>query len=171
MTTRDHPAGDAPVLSVIVVFIAADHLQQRGGLIFRTPSRLSSPFPEQPLLAAASSPHGWRRQPHGAGAAFRVLSHAMAWRCGRRRKPRPAVWSGFVWVGCSRLGSRRSVGAIAGMLVAPSSISSQHAGVLLYAFAAALVGGMTIHSVRSGGFAVGVLENLIGAHGSAPSWG
>jgi branched-chain amino acid transport system permease protein len=59
------------------------------------------------------------------------------------------------------------VGAIAGMLVAPIIYLEPNmmSGVLLYAFAAALVGGIdNPFGAVLGGFAVGVLENLIGAY-------
>jgi len=60
-----------------------------------------------------------------------------------------------------------AVGAIAGMLVAPIIYLEPNmmSGVLLYAFAAALVGGIdNPFGAVLGGFIVGVLENLIGAY-------
>ena len=64
-------------------------------------------------------------------------------------------------------GLAAAVGAVAGMLVAPIIYLEPNmmSGVLLYAFAAALVGGIdNPFGAVFGGFVVGVLENLIGAY-------
>jgi branched-chain amino acid transport system permease protein len=71
------------------------------------------------------------------------------------------------WMLALGWGLAASVGAIAGMLVAPIIYLEPNmmSGVLLYAFAAALVGGIdNPFGAVLGGFAVGVLENLIGAY-------
>ena len=71
------------------------------------------------------------------------------------------------WMLALGWGLAAAVGAVAGMLVAPVVYLEPNmmAGVLLYAFAAALVGGIDnpLGAVL-GGFMVGVLENLIGAY-------
>jgi len=60
-----------------------------------------------------------------------------------------------------------AIGAVAGMMIAPIVFLDPNmmAGVLLYAFAAALVGGIDnpVGAVV-GGFIVGVLENVAGAY-------
>jgi branched-chain amino acid transport system permease protein len=59
------------------------------------------------------------------------------------------------------------MGSIAGILVAPVVYLEPNmmAGVLLYAFAAALLGGIdNPFGAVFGGFVVGVLENLLGAY-------
>ncbi|MCY1377043.1 High-affinity branched-chain amino acid transport system permease protein LivH [compost metagenome] len=60
-----------------------------------------------------------------------------------------------------------AIGAVAGMMVAPVVFLDPHmmTGVLLYAFAGALIGGIDspVGAVL-GGFIVGVLENLIGTY-------
>jgi branched-chain amino acid transport system permease protein len=64
-------------------------------------------------------------------------------------------------------GLAAAVGAVAGMLVAPVVYLEPNmmSGVLLYAFAAALVGGIdSPFGAVVGGFTVGVLENLLGAY-------
>jgi branched-chain amino acid transport system permease protein len=60
-----------------------------------------------------------------------------------------------------------AIGAVAGMMVAPVVFLDPHmmTGVLLYAFAGALLGGIDnpVGAVV-GGFLVGVLENLMGSY-------
>jgi branched-chain amino acid transport system permease protein len=64
-------------------------------------------------------------------------------------------------------GLAAAIGAIAGMMVAPIVYLDPNmmAGILLYAFAGALLGGIDnpLGAVL-GGFAVGVIENLAGAY-------
>ena len=64
-------------------------------------------------------------------------------------------------------GLAAAIGAIAGMMIAPVVFLDPNmmAGVLLYAFAGALLGGITNPlGAVIGGFAVGVIENLAGAY-------
>ena len=64
-------------------------------------------------------------------------------------------------------GLAAAIGAIAGMLIAPLTFLDPHmmTGILLYAFAAALLGGVDSPSgAVLGGLVVGVLENLLGAY-------
>jgi branched-chain amino acid transport system permease protein len=64
-------------------------------------------------------------------------------------------------------GLAAAMGSIAGILVAPVVYLEPNmmAGVLLYAFAAALLGGIdNPFGAVFGGFVVGVLENLLGAY-------
>jgi branched-chain amino acid transport system permease protein len=71
------------------------------------------------------------------------------------------------WMLALGWGLAAAVGAVAGMLVAPIIYLEPNmmSGVLLYAFAAALVGGIdSPFGAVLGGFIVGVLENLIGAY-------
>jgi branched-chain amino acid transport system permease protein len=63
-------------------------------------------------------------------------------------------------------GLAAAIGSIAGMMVAPIVYLDPNmmGGVLLYAFAAALVGGIdNPWGAVAGGFLVGVLENVLGA--------
>jgi branched-chain amino acid transport system permease protein len=60
-----------------------------------------------------------------------------------------------------------AIGAVAGMMVAPVVFLDVHmmSGVLLYAFAAAVLGGIgSAPGAVAGGFIVGVLENLLGTY-------
>jgi branched-chain amino acid transport system permease protein len=64
-------------------------------------------------------------------------------------------------------GLAAAVGAIAGMMIAPIVFLDPNMmpGVLLYAFAAALLGGIdSPGGAVIGGFLVGVVENLMGAY-------
>ncbi len=64
-------------------------------------------------------------------------------------------------------GLASAIGAIAGMMVAPVVFLDPNmmSGILLYAFAAALVGGIdNPGGAVLGGFIVGVLENVLGAY-------
>jgi branched-chain amino acid transport system permease protein len=64
-------------------------------------------------------------------------------------------------------GLAAAIGAIAGMMIAPIVFLDPNmmAGVLLYAFAGALLGGIENPlGAVVGGFAVGVIENLGGAY-------
>jgi branched-chain amino acid transport system permease protein len=64
-------------------------------------------------------------------------------------------------------GLAAAIGAVAGMMVAPIVYLDPNmmAGILLYAFAGALLGGIDnpLGAVL-GGFAVGIIENLAGAY-------
>jgi branched-chain amino acid transport system permease protein len=70
------------------------------------------------------------------------------------------------WMLALGWGLAAAVGAVAGMMVAPIVYLDPNmmGGVLLYAFAAALVGGIDNPAgAVVGGFVVGVLENVLGA--------
>ena len=71
------------------------------------------------------------------------------------------------WMLALGWGLASAIGAVAGMMVAPIVYLDPNmmAGILLYAFAAALIGGIDspVGAVL-GGFLVGVLENLLGAY-------
>src|SRR5258708_1727862 len=71
------------------------------------------------------------------------------------------------WMLALGWGMAAAIGAVAGMMIAPIVFLDPNmmAGVLLYAFAAALVGGIdNPFGAVLGGFMVGGLENLIGAY-------
>jgi len=70
------------------------------------------------------------------------------------------------WMLALGWGLAAAVGAVAGMMVAPIVFLDPNmmSGVLLYGFAAALLGGIDNPAgAVIGGFIVGVLENLLGA--------
>jgi branched-chain amino acid transport system permease protein len=71
------------------------------------------------------------------------------------------------WMLALGWGLAAAIGAIAGMMVAPVVFLDPNmmAGILLYAFAGALLGGIDSPlGAVLGGFAVGVIENLMGAY-------
>ena len=71
------------------------------------------------------------------------------------------------WMLALGWGLAAAIGATAGMMIAPIVFLDPNmmAGVLLYAFAAALVGGIqSPGGAVVGGFIVGVLENIVGAY-------
>ena len=71
------------------------------------------------------------------------------------------------WMLALGWGLAAAIGAIAGMMVAPIVFLDPNmmAGILLYAFAGALLGGIDSPlGAVLGGFAVGVIENLGGAY-------
>jgi branched-chain amino acid transport system permease protein len=71
------------------------------------------------------------------------------------------------WMLALGWGLAASIGAIAGMMVAPIVFLDPNmmAGILLYSFAGALLGGIdNALGAVLGGFAVGIIENLGGAY-------
>ncbi|MEO8806895.1 MAG: branched-chain amino acid ABC transporter permease, partial [Burkholderiaceae bacterium] len=70
------------------------------------------------------------------------------------------------WMLALGWGLAAAIGSIAGMMVAPTVFLEPNmmAGILLYAFAAALLGGIdSPGGAVLGGFIVGVLENVVGS--------
>jgi branched-chain amino acid transport system permease protein len=71
------------------------------------------------------------------------------------------------WMLAIGWGLAAAIGSVAGMMAAPIVYLDPNmmGGILLYAFAAALLGGLTSPlGAVIGGFVVGVLENLAGAY-------
>src|SRR5665213_1817027 len=62
--------------------------------------------------------------------------------------------------------SMPAIGSIAGMLIAPVVFLEPNmmGGVLIYGFAAAVLGGLTSPLGAVGGFLVGIIENLAGTY-------
>ncbi len=168
----------APVLSVVVgLHRAAGDLQQPGRLAVRLHHQaVSEPVP------GAAAWFGNRYHVRARGRRDR-RSRWRWWRCSscffRFTRARPGDARGGAEPGVGAAGRHRrrldagaglgpggAVGAVAGMLVAPVVFLDPNmmGGVLLYAFAGALVGGIDNPAgAVLGGFIVGVLENLIGS--------
>jgi len=71
------------------------------------------------------------------------------------------------WMLALGWGLASAIGAVAGMMIAPIVFLDPNmmSGILLYAFAGALLGGITSPlGAVLGGFAVGVIENIGGAY-------
>ena len=169
------PVENAPVLAVVVVFIALlVILNSITGWIFTyTIKPFPSPFPPEPIF-------GKYITSHDGGAIgvtlvvllllylfFRFTPLGLAMRAAAQN-PDSARLVGIRvgWMLALGWGLAAAIGGVAGMMVAPIVYLDPNmmGGVLLYAFAAALVGGIDNPAgAVFGGFLVGVLENVLGA--------
>jgi len=171
------PVRNAPVLSVVVVFIGLMVIfhSMAGWLFGFTIKQFPSPFPGNAWFGSTYM------SPHEVGAIavtlavmavlflfFRFTPLGLAMRAAAQNP----VSSRLVGVNVGRMlmlgwGLAGAVGAIGGMMVAPVVFLDPHmmGGVLIYAFAGALIGGIDNPAgAVLGGFIVGVLENLIGTY-------
>ncbi|MDT4816909.1 High-affinity branched-chain amino acid transport system permease protein LivH [Variovorax boronicumulans] len=171
------PMHDKPALSVVVVFIGLLVIfhSLAGWLFGYTIKQFPSPFPSNAWFGSAMM------SAHEMGAIgvtllvvlllfafFRFTPLGLAMRAAAQN----AASSRLVGINVGRMlmlgwGLAGAIGAVAGMMVAPVVFLDPHmmTGVLLYAFAGALIGGIDspVGAVL-GGFIVGVLENLIGTY-------
>lgn len=169
------PVENAPVLAVVVVFIALlVILNSVTGWIFSyTIKTFPSPFPQWLGVGKYMSPH----QVGAIGITlvvllllygfFRFTPLGLAMRAAAQN-PASAKLVGIRvgWMLALGWGLAAAVGSVAGMMVAPIVFLDPNmmGGVLLYAFAGALVGGIdNPWGAVFGGFLVGVLENVLGA--------
>ncbi len=170
------PVENAPVLAVVVVFIGLlVILYSIAGWIYSyTIKTFPSPFPTEPLFGIRyMSPH----QVGAIGVTLVVLTLLYAFfrftplGLAMRAAAQNPVSSRLVgirvgWMLALGWGLASAIGAIAGMMVAPIVYldPGMMGGVLLYAFAAALLGGIdSPGGAVVGGFVVGVAENVLGA--------
>jgi branched-chain amino acid transport system permease protein len=171
------PVEQAPVLSVVVVFIGLLVIfnSMAGWIYTYTIKTFPSPFPAEP-------PFGSRLvSSHELGAIgvtlavlallyvfFRFTPLGLAMRAAAQNPESGRLVGIRVgWMLALGWGLASAIGAIAGMMVAPVVFLDPNmmAGILLYAFAAALVGGIdSPGGAVLGGFIVGVLENVLGAY-------
>jgi len=170
------PVENAPVLGVVVVFIGLlVILNSVAGWIYTyTIKSFPSPFPRQPILGIHYI------SAHELGAIgvtlavlallygfFRFTPLGLAMRAAAQNPESSRLVGIRVgWMLALGWGLAAAVGAVAGMMVAPVVYLDPNmmSGILLYAFAAALLGGIdSPGGAVLGGFAVGVLENLLGA--------
>ncbi len=168
------PVENAPVLAVVVVFIGLlVILNSIAGWIFSyTIKSFPSPFPPQ-LGARYLSPH----QVGALGVTlvvlallylfFRFTPLGLAMRAAAQNPTSSRLVGIRVgWMLALGWGLAAAVGAVAGMMVAPIVYLDPNmmGGILLYAFAAALLGGIdSPGGAVVGGLVVGVLENVLGA--------
>lgn len=172
------PVENAPVLSLVIVFIGLLVIfnSLAGWLFDYTIKPFPSPFPETPLKVGAIV-FGM----HNLGAIavtllvltllflfFRFTSLGLAMRAAAQNPVSSRLVGIRVgWMLALGWGLAAAVGAVAGMMVAPLVFLDPNmmGGTLLYAFAAALLGGITSPGgAVLGGFTVGVLENLVGTY-------
>ncbi|MEO8144928.1 MAG: branched-chain amino acid ABC transporter permease [Betaproteobacteria bacterium] len=170
------PVEHAPVLAVVVVFIALlVILNSVTGWIYTfTIKTFPSPFPEQPLFGNKYM------SSHEIGAIcvtmvvlvllyafFRYTPLGLAMRAAAQNPESSRLVGIRVgWMLALGWGLAAAIGSVAGMMVAPIVFLDPNmmGGVLLYAFAAALIGGIdSPGGAVFGGFLVGVLENVLGA--------
>src|SRR5438105_5478001 len=170
------PVENAPVLAVVVVFIALLLILNSvtGWIYTYTIKTFPSPFPKEPLFGIRYM------SPHELGAIgvtlivvvllyvfFRFTPLGLAMRAAAQNPESSRLVGIRVgWMLALGWGLAAAVGAVAGMMVAPIVYLDPNmmGGILLYAFAAALVGGIdNPWGAVAGGFLVGVLENLLGA--------
>jgi branched-chain amino acid transport system permease protein len=170
------PVEEAPVLAVVVVFIALlVILNSIAGWIYTyTIKSFPSPFPKEPLFGIRYM------SAHEIGAIgvtlvvlaalyafFRFTPLGLAMRAAAQNAQSSRLVGIRVgWMLALGWGLAAAVGAVAGMMVAPIVYLDPNmmGGILLYAFAAALVGGIdSPMGAVIGGFTVGVLENVLGA--------
>ena len=170
------PVMNAPVLSVIIVFIGLLVIfNSLAGWIFTyTIKTFPTPFSSEPLLGGLISTHEV-----GAMAVtltvlallylfFRYTPLGLAMRAAAQNPVSSRLCGIRVgWMLALGWGLAAAIGAVAGMMIAPIVFLDPNmmSGVLLYAFAGALIGGIDnpVGAVV-GGFIVGVLENLAGAY-------
>lgn len=170
------PVENAPILSVVIVFIGLLVIvNSLAGWIFSyTIKPFPSPFPAEPLFGNryVSS--------HELGSIaitlvvlallfvfFRYTPLGLAMRAAAQN-PQSSRLVGIRvgWMLALGWGLAGAIGAIAGIMVAPTVFLEPNmmSGILLYAFAAALLGGIdSPGGAVLGGFIVGVLENVVGS--------
>ncbi|MGR4869377.1 branched-chain amino acid ABC transporter permease [Variovorax sp. LARHSF232] len=170
------PVENASVLSVVIVFIGLlVILNSLAGWIFSyTIKPFPSPFPAAPLFG---NTYVTSHELGSIGVTlvvlllvfgfFRFTPLGLAMRAAAQNPVSSRLVGIRVgWMLALGWGLAAAIGAIAGIMVAPIVFLEPNmmAGILLYAFAAALLGGIdSPGGAVVGGFIVGVLENLVGA--------
>jgi branched-chain amino acid transport system permease protein len=171
------PVENAPILAVVIVFIALLVIfNSVAGWIFSyTIKPFPSPFPAEPLFGNSYV------SSHELGstaitlivllllfAFFRFTPLGLAMRAAAQNPVSSRLVGIRVgWMLALGWGLAAAIGAVAGMMVAPTVFLEPNmmGGILLYAFAGALLGGIdSPGGAVLGGFIVGVLENVVGAY-------
>jgi branched-chain amino acid transport system permease protein len=170
------PVENAPVLAAVIVFIALLVIfnSLAGWIYSYTVKDFPSPFPDKPILNALITTRDlgvigvtlvvlallyvfFRFTPLGLAMRAAAQNPSSARLCGIR----------VGWMLAIGWGLAAAVGATAGMMVAPVLFLEPNmmTGVLLYAFAGALLGGISSPGgAVLGGLIVGVTENLVGTY-------
>ncbi len=171
------PVENAPILVLVIVFIALLVIfNSLAGWIFTyTIKPFPSPFPPQPLFGNSYV------SSHELGSMgitlfvllllfvfFRYTPLGLAMRAAAQNPESSRLVGIRVgWMLALGWGLAAAIGAIAGMMVAPTVFLEPNmmGGILLYAFAGALLGGIdSPGGAVLGGFIVGVLEHVVGAY-------
>jgi len=170
------PVENSPILVIVIVFIALLVIfNSVAGWIFSyTIKPFPSPFPAQPMFGNTYV------SSHELGSTaitlvvllllfvfFRFTPLGLAMRAAAQNPVSSRLVGIRVgWMLALGWGLAAAIGAIAGMMVAPTVFLEPNmmGGILLYAFAGALLGGIdSPGGAVLGGFIVGVLENVVGS--------
>jgi len=171
------PLENAPVLALVVCFIALLSIFNAiAGMIWSfTIKQFPSPFSSRDLFGNGLV----SAQQLGVVAVtlvmlglltvfFRYTTLGLAMRAAAQNASSARLMGVRVsWMLALGWGLASGIGAIAGMLVAPIVFLDPNmmAGILVYGFAGALVGGIANPlGAVAGGFIVGVLENIVGSY-------
>ena len=171
------PLETAPVLSLVVCFIALlSFFNALAGMIWSfTIKQFPSPFPPRDVFGNGLV----SIQQIGVVTVtlimlgiltvfFRYTTLGLAMRAAAQNAASARLMGVRVsWMLALGWGLAASIGAVAGMLVAPIVFLDPNmmTGILVYGFAGALVGGIgNPMGAVAGGFIVGVLENLVGSY-------
>jgi len=170
------PLANAPVLASVGVFVGLLLIinSLSGWFFDYTIKQFPTPFPDRPMLGGYLSGHEL-----GSTAVTLIVlisvylffTHTRLGLAMRAAAFNPTssrlVGLRVGWMLALGWGLAAAIGAVAGCMVAPIVFLDPNmmAGILLYAFAGALLGGIDnpLGAVL-GGFAVGVIENLGGAY-------
>jgi branched-chain amino acid transport system permease protein len=171
------PVENSPILAVVIVFIAllVIFTSVAGWIFTYTIKPFPSPFPAEPLFGNSYV------SSHEIGSTaitlivllllfvfFRFTPLGLAMRAAAQNPVSSRLVGIRVgWMLALGWGLAAAIGAIAGMMVAPTVFLEPNmmGGILLYAFAGALLGGIdSPGGAVLGGFVVGVLENVVGAY-------
>jgi branched-chain amino acid transport system permease protein len=171
------PVENSPVLALVIVFIGLLVIfnSVAGWIYTYTIKPFPSPFPEQPLFGNTYL------SSHDLGSAmvtlvvlllvfgfFRFTPLGLAIRAAAQNPVSSKLVGVRVgWMLALGWGLASAIGAVAGMMVAPIVFLEPNmmGGILLYAFAGALLGGIdNPGGAVLGGFIVGVLENVVGMY-------
>ncbi|MBX3658480.1 MAG: branched-chain amino acid ABC transporter permease [Ramlibacter sp.] len=171
------PVENAPILSVVIVFIGLLVIfnSVAGWIYSYTIKPFPSPFPSQPLFGNSYV------SSHELGSTavtlvvlglvfgfFRYTPLGLAMRAAAQNPVSSRLVGVRVgWMLALGWGLASAIGAVAGMMVAPVVFLEPNmmGGILLYAFAGALLGGIDSPAgAVLGGFIVGVLENVVGVY-------
>ena len=175
------PFAQAPVLTSVIVFIGLAFIFNAlaGWLYGYSIQSFDSPFTGRPWFGAGYM------SAHEAGsilvtlavlalvyAFFRFTPLGLAMRAAAQNPVSSRLVGVRVgWMLAIGWGLAAAIGSIAGMMAAPIVYLDPNMmfGVLLYAFAGAVLGGIdNPFGAAFGGFAVGVMENLVGAYVVGP---
>ena len=174
------PVENAPVLSIVIVCIGLLVIfnSMAGWIYSYIQKPFPSPFPETPITMGLGSVLFGAHDVGALGVTlivllflylfFRHTTLGLAMRAAAQNPASSRLCGIRVgWMLALGWGLAAMVGAVAGMMVAPKVFLDPNmmAGILIYAFASATLGGFTSPGgAVVGGLLVGVIENLVGTY-------